>query len=77
MLGKMPLFVYAPFHYQIYNKSELEQKLIQNGFKILKLRSSHILFSTRRNPIGIIFEILGDWFPTFSAHLIVLAKKIS
>jgi len=49
----------------MYNKTELMRKIKEEGFEVLEVRSSHILFSSRRNPIGKIFEILGDWFPTF------------
>jgi len=52
------------------------RKIKEEGFEVLEVRSSHILFSSRRNPIGKIFEILGDWFPTFGAHLIVVARKV-
>ena len=76
LFGKMPLFAYAPYHYHIYNKKVVENLLKQNGFEILKTISSHCLFSTRRNKFGKIFEILGDIFPSFGAHLIVCAKKI-
>lgn len=74
--GKMPLFVYAPYHYHIYNKKVVENLIKQNGFEILKTTSSHCLFSTRRNKFGRIFEILGDIFPFLGAHLIVCAEKI-
>ncbi len=73
--GKMPMFVYAPYHYHIYNKKTVENLIKQEGFEILKTNSSHLLFSTRRNKLGRIFEILGDIFPSFGAHLIVCARK--
>ena len=73
--GKMPMFVYAPFHYHMYNKKTIENLIRQEGFKILKTTSSHLLFSTRRNKMGKIFEVLGDIFPSFGAHLIVCARK--
>lgn len=73
---KIPLFAYAPYHYNIYNKKVVENLLKQNGFEILNTTSSHALFSTRRNKFGRIFEILGDIFPSFGAHLIVCARKI-
>ncbi len=77
LFGQMPkYFVYAPFHYHIYNKKTIENLIKQEGFEILKTISSHILFSTRRNKLGRIFEILGDVFPSFGAHLIVCARKI-
>lgn len=76
LFGRTPLFAYAPYHYHIYNKRVLENLIKQGGFEVLKTISSHILFSTRRNKFGRIFEILGDIFPSFGAHLIIFAKKI-
>jgi ABC-2 type transport system ATP-binding protein len=37
--------------------------------------SSHILFSTRRNKFGKIFEIFGNFFPSLGAHLMIFARK--
>jgi 2-polyprenyl-3-methyl-5-hydroxy-6-metoxy-1,4-benzoquinol methylase len=76
LLGKMPMFAYAPYHYHIYNKKSVENLVKQEGFEIFKTISSHILFSTRRNKIGRIFEILGDIFPSLGAHLIVCARVL-
>jgi len=76
LFGKMPLFAFAPYHYHIYNKETVKELITQQGLEILKIISSHILFSTRRNKLGRIFEILGDIFPSFGAHLIVCARKI-
>jgi 2-polyprenyl-3-methyl-5-hydroxy-6-metoxy-1,4-benzoquinol methylase len=76
LFGKTPLFTYRPYHYHIYTKKEIKSIIEQAGFEILKISSSHILFSTRRNKFGRIFEILGDVFPSLGAHLIVFAKKI-
>jgi 2-polyprenyl-3-methyl-5-hydroxy-6-metoxy-1,4-benzoquinol methylase len=73
--GRMPLFTHADYHYRIYNRRTLKDLLEKNGFKVVKTTSSHVLFSTRRNRLGIIFETLGDIFPTLGAHLIVFAKK--
>jgi SAM-dependent methyltransferase len=75
--GKMPLFAYAPFHYHFYTKDALWHLVEREGFNILKCSSSHILFSTRRNKLGWIFEILGDILPSYGAHLIVYANKIA
>lgn len=77
LLGRMPLFAFAPYHYHFYNKKILGDLIKKNGFEILKISSSHILFSTRRNKLGRIFEILGDIFPSLGAHLIIFAKKIT
>lgn len=76
LFGKMPMFVYASYHYHIYNKKIIENLMRQEGYEIVKIISSHLLFSTRRNKLGRIFEILGDIFPSFGAHLIVCARKI-
>lgn len=75
LFGKMPMFVYAPYHYHIYNKKIIENLIKQEGFEIVKTISSHLLFSTRRNKFGRIFEILGDFFPSLGAHLIVCARN--
>jgi len=76
LFGKMPMFSYAPFHYHIYTKRTLQGLLGGEGFRILKLSSSHLLFSTRRNKSGRIFEVLGDLFPSLGAHLIAYAQKV-
>lgn len=47
----------------------------QAGFYILKLFSSHVFFSTRRNILCKIFGVLGDIFPSLGAYLIVYARK--
>lgn len=75
LFGKMPLFAFAPYHYHIYNKKVVENLIKEKGFEILKTTSSHLLFSTRRNKLGRIFEILGDIFPSLGAHLIVCARR--
>ena len=76
--GKTPSFAYAPYHYHMYTRRTLEDLLRSNGFAIADVTSSHVLFSTRRNAaFGRVFEILGDLFPSFGAHLIVCAKKVS
>ena len=76
LFGGMPVFfAYAPYHYRFYGKKTLRKILEDNGFEVIKTRSSHILFSTRRSKIGKIFELLGDVFPSIGAHLIISAKK--
>lgn len=62
LFGQIPMFSYELYHYHIYTKKTLCNLVEKEGFEILKLSSSHTLFSTRRNKIGIIFEILGDFF---------------
>ena len=73
--GKTPVFAYAPYHYHIYTKKTLEELIESEGFEISKFISSHILFSTRRNKIGRIFEMLGNFLPSLGAHLMVFARK--
>src|SRR3989344_9565663 len=61
LFGQMPkYFAYAPYHYHIYNKKTLGHLFKEAGFEVLKFTSTHLLFSTRRNKFGRIFEILGD-----------------
>jgi 2-polyprenyl-3-methyl-5-hydroxy-6-metoxy-1,4-benzoquinol methylase len=76
LVGKMPMFVYAPYHYHMYNKETLTQLLEQNGYGNLTMVGSHVLFSTRRHPIGRVFELLADVLPTMGAHLIVFAQPV-
>lgn len=76
LFGQMPIFTYCSFHYNIYNKDELIKKLERNGFKVSNVKGSHILCSSRRNPIGKVFEYLAELLPSFSAHLIVRAEKV-
>ena len=75
LFGRTPLFAYAQYHYHMYTKRTLSKLITNRGFEVLKISSSHVLFSTRRNRLGKIFEILGDLFPSFGAHLIVFAEK--
>lgn len=74
--GKMPYFAYAPFHYHFYSIRSLTGILAKAGFKVLKVKSSHVLVSSRRGKgIGRILEHLGDVCPSLGAHLIVFAEK--
>jgi len=75
LFGATPMFAYAPFHYHIYTRRTLTDLLEREGLSILAFRSSHLLFSTRRSRLGRIFEIGGDFFPSFGAHLIAFARK--
>jgi len=75
LFGETPLFAYAPYHYHIYTKKVLRSLIESEGFEISEFASSHVLFSTRRGKLGRIFEILGDYFPSFGAHLMVFARK--
>jgi len=78
MFGKMPMGAYRPYHYHIYTVPILVRLFGDTGFKVLKVSSNHILFSRRRHPAGIVFEWLGDLFPTLGFSLIVFATpKVS
>jgi 2-polyprenyl-3-methyl-5-hydroxy-6-metoxy-1,4-benzoquinol methylase len=74
--GRMPFFAYAPYHYHMYSRSTLVALAGECGFEVRRVTSSHVLVSTRRNPVvGAICERLGDLLPTFGAHLILFAAK--
>jgi 2-polyprenyl-3-methyl-5-hydroxy-6-metoxy-1,4-benzoquinol methylase len=75
LLGRMPLFVYAPYHYRFHTVKSLTELVQKNGFTINHMTSSHTLYSSRRHPTGRIFEVLGDILPSFGAHLILVAQK--
>ncbi|MCX6702718.1 MAG: class I SAM-dependent methyltransferase [Candidatus Wolfebacteria bacterium] len=75
--GKMPYFAYATYHYHMYGKKILSNMFSSNGFRVKKIISSHILYSTRRNAAGKIFEALGNVFPSLGAHLIIFGEKIN
>lgn len=75
LLGKTPMFVYAPYHYHFHTKKTLVSLLEDRGFGVQKVLSSHILYSRRRHASGKVFEFLGDLLPTFGAHLIIFARK--
>jgi len=74
--GKMPRFAYLAAHYHFYDKKTITQMVRDCGFSVLRVASSHILISTRRNKIiGRICEFLADIFPSWGAHIIVYAAK--
>ena len=75
LMGKTPIFVTAPYHYHFHTRKTITQLIEERGFRVEKVISSHLLFSRRRHSSGLIFEWLGDIFPTLGAHLIVLARK--
>lgn len=76
LAGRVPMFVYAPYHYHFHTKKTLTELVSQHGFEVDRVIASHVLYSTRRHPSGKIFEWLADVFPTFGAHLILLARKV-
>jgi 2-polyprenyl-3-methyl-5-hydroxy-6-metoxy-1,4-benzoquinol methylase len=75
-LGKLPMFVYAPYHYHFHTKKTIVSLLEKHGFKVEKVISSHVLYSRRLHGTGRLFEWLGDLLPSLGAHLIVFARKI-
>jgi 2-polyprenyl-3-methyl-5-hydroxy-6-metoxy-1,4-benzoquinol methylase len=75
LAGRVPMFTYAPYHYQMYTRTTLVNLVERHGFEVEKLVSSHVLYSRRRHFTGRVFELLGDWFPTFGAHLILFARR--
>lgn len=77
LFGKLPRFVYSPFHYKIYTLKLLKDTINKNNFKILKSSSSYILISTFFNKfIGYFGEKLGIIFPSLGEHIIIFAEKI-
>jgi hypothetical protein len=76
LVGLMPLFAYETFHYHMYNKDTLTELLHDSGYGKFHFLASHVLFSTRRHPIGRVFEHLADVFPTMGAHLIAFAQPV-
>lgn len=75
LIGKTPLFVYAPYHYHFHTRQTLVSLLQEHNFSVVKVLSSHLLYSRRLHWTGRLFEFLGDILPTFGAHLIVFATK--
>lgn len=75
-MGSTPLFVYAPYHYHFHTRETITRLVKERGFDVEKVISSHVLYSRRKHATGLIFEWLGDLFPTFGAHLIIFAQKV-
>jgi 2-polyprenyl-3-methyl-5-hydroxy-6-metoxy-1,4-benzoquinol methylase len=73
--GRMPKFVYEPYHYHCHTKDTLVDMLTRNGFVVERVIASHVLYSRRLHATGWLFERLADWFPTFGAHLIAFAQS--
>ena len=76
LFGKTPLFVYAPYHYHFHTRRTLVRLMEEHRFRVEKVLASHVLYSRRRHFTGKVFEVLGDIFPTFGAHLIAFAVKV-
>ena len=73
LFGRMPRFVYEPYHYHCHTMDTLVEVLTRNGFIVERVIASHVLYSRRFHASGRLFERLADWFPTFGAHLIAFA----
>ena len=76
LFGKTPLFVYDPNHYHFHTRRTLVRLMEEHWFRVEKVLASHVLYSRRRHSTGKMFEVLGDIFPTFGAHLIAFAAKV-
>jgi len=74
--GIKPFFAWQKFHYHTYDIRTLSDMVRQSGYEIKKIKSSHILISSRKfRRIGRFFEMLGDWFPSIGGHIILFAEK--
>ena len=76
-VGRVPMFVYEPYHYHFHTRKTLVELLESNGFQVENVSASHVLYSRRLHWTGWMFEKLADWFPTFGAHLIAYARRKS
>jgi 2-polyprenyl-3-methyl-5-hydroxy-6-metoxy-1,4-benzoquinol methylase len=77
-LGRMPRFAYADFHYSIYNRYVLLEKLRVAGLSIEKVQGSYVGISRTFSPIiGAFGEYLGAHLPTLGEHFVVFARKSS
>jgi len=75
LAGRTPMFVHEPYHYHFHTRRTLTQLVLSQGFRVERVTASHVLYSRRLHPTGLIFERLADWFPTFGAHLIMFARR--
>lgn len=75
LAGRTPMFVHEPYHYHFHTRRTLTQLVVSQGFRVEHITSSHVLYSRRLHPTGLIFEHLGDWLPTLGAHLILFARR--
>ena len=58
-LGRMPKFVYEPYHYHCHTKDTLIKQLEDNGFVVDQVTASHVLYSRRYHATGGFFERLA------------------
>jgi hypothetical protein len=76
LLGMMPRFAYAEFHYRIYNLKLIKSKLMRAGFNVKKVDSNYILISSYFNKyLGAIGEYFGSVVPSFGENFIIYASK--
>lgn len=75
LIGRVPMFVYEPYHYHFHTRRTIVRLLQAQGFDIERVSASHVLYSRRLHWTGRLFEKLADWFPTFGAHLIIYARR--
>ncbi len=74
LLGRRPRFAYAEYHVRMFVWDDLRER-IERRFSIARLRGSHVLLGTRHSRLFEIFAVLGDLFPTLSAHFVVAAVR--
>ena len=75
--GRTPMFVYEPYHYHFHTRRTIVALIESHGFRVEGVSASHVLYSRRFHWTGWIFEKLADWFPSFGAHVIVYARRVS
>lgn len=76
LLGKLPRFSYSEFHYRVYNKALLGEKIEKSGFEILKWSSSYVLISKFFNKfLGFFGEMIGTFIPVWGENFIVISSK--
>jgi 2-polyprenyl-3-methyl-5-hydroxy-6-metoxy-1,4-benzoquinol methylase len=85
LTGGTPLFVNAPGHYHLYTRKIVTDLIARTGLTLEDVRASHVLFPAVtpavslpgfiQRPLGMLFEELGDRFPSFGAHLLLFARK--
>lgn len=76
LIGKLPRFAYAEFHYRMYNKALLQKKIESAGYNSVHFDSNYVIVSKFFNKfIGTFGEALGTVFPTFGENFVVFARK--
>lgn len=76
LFGEMPRFAYSEFHYRIYNKKLIANKIKIAGFRVEKFESNYVLVSTFfSKSLGVLGEQLGTFFPRFGENFVIYARK--